>query len=37
MNAYQKVSRWINGVMAGLFAAAGLGMISSAFQRSASN
>ena len=37
MSAYQKASRWINGVMAGLFAAAGLGMISSAFQKSASN
>ena len=37
MKAYQKASRWINGVMASLFAAAGLGLISSAFQRSASS
>lgn len=37
MSAYQKASRWISGVMAGLFAAAGLGLISSSFQRSTAN
>lgn len=34
MSAYQRFSRWISGVVAGLFALAGLGLIRSAFSRS---
>lgn len=33
MRAYQKARRWIDGVVAGLFALAGLGLIRSAFTR----
>ncbi|WP_456388342.1 LysE family translocator [Profundibacter sp.] len=33
MSAYERVSRWVDGVVAGLFAAAGLGMLRSALSK----